>query len=98
MRPCTCEKPDCIACNLYRTSPKHRHFWDTGEQLPPERPSVCSLLSERVEFRAGCDSGWMCRHTCTSTDPAVAEHLGGVMEAVPGSDCQTCNGYTPRDS
>ena len=62
------------------------------------RTTLCTSLGERVEFRAGCDSGWMCRHTCTSTDPAVAEHLGGVMEAVPGSDCQDCPGYTPRTS
>lgn len=59
------------------------------------RTALCTSLGDRVEFRAGCDSGWMCRHRCNSTDPKVAEHLGGVMEAVPGDDCQTCPGYPP---
>lgn len=63
---------------------------------PATRTTLCTSLGERIEYRAGCDSGWMCKHACNSTDPAVVEHLGGVMEAVPGSDCQDCPGYTPH--
>jgi len=62
----------------------------------PTRSLPCVSLGERIEFRAGCDSGWMCRHACTSSRPDVVAHLGGVSEAVPGDDCQTCPGYSAR--
>lgn len=42
MRPCTCDKLDCPPCKLYRTSVRHRHFWDTGEE------AVCDHLGEPI--------------------------------------------------
>lgn len=57
------------------------------------RSLPCVSLGERVEFRAGCSSGFMCQHACTSSRPDVVTHLGGVPLAVPGDDCQTCPGY-----
>lgn len=63
-----------------------------------ERRSLpCVSLGERIEYQAGCSSGWMCRHACTSSRPDVLSHLGGVSEAVPGDDCQTCPGYAARE-
>ena len=59
----------------------------------PARPLMCSMIGERIEFKSWCSNGWMCKHKCTSTRPDVSEHLGGIMEAVPGDDCQTCPGY-----
>ncbi|MBL8865212.1 MAG: hypothetical protein JNK93_06575 [Planctomycetia bacterium] len=53
----------------------------------------CVDLGERIEVRAGCASGWMCRHECRSRQRDVMEHLGEVPEAVPGDDCQDCPGF-----
>lgn len=53
----------------------------------------CVDLGERIEVRAGCASGWMCRHECRSRQREVMEHLGEVPEAVPGDDCQDCPGF-----
>lgn len=60
------------------------------------RSLPCVSLGKRVEFRAGCSSGFMCQHVCTLLRPDVVAHLGGVSLAVPGDDCQTCPGYAPR--
>ena len=53
----------------------------------------CVDLGEQIEVRAGCASGWMCRHECRSRQSDVMEHLGEVPEAVPGDDCQDCPGF-----
>ncbi len=53
----------------------------------------CVDLGDRIEVRAGCASGWMCRHECRSRQRDVMEHLGEVAEAVPGDDCQDCPGF-----
>ncbi len=71
--------------------------------------SWCRFLGPRVEYRAGCDSGWMCSHKCDSARREdqelhlrVVAHLGPAEESdprcVPGEplDCQTCPGHVPR--
>lgn len=67
---------------------------------PPKRVSlVCGSLGKRIEFRADCASGRMCRHECNSTLPAVLEYLGGVAVTVPGEDCgDECPGYVAREN
>jgi hypothetical protein len=62
---------------------------------PSGRVLQCVSLGERVEFRAGC-GGWNCLHKCDSKRADVADHLGGIMEATPGDDCQDCPGYVAR--
>lgn len=69
---------------------------ETAATTTAMRSLPCVSLGERIEFRAGCSTGWMCRHACTSSRPDVVAHLGGVSEAVPGDDCQTCPGYSAR--
>ncbi len=84
---------DCATCwrraNPYRTDP------NKPRPAPLVRQKFCLHLAERTEFRAGC-GGWNCLHVCKSDVPAVFDHLGGVMEAVPGDDCQDCPGYVAR--
>ena len=59
----------------------------------------CIRIGQRVEFRADCPTGFMCRHECTSKRKDVAAHLGGVMQATPGDDCMDCPGreFAPSD-
>lgn len=52
----------------------------------------CLLLADRIDFNTGC-SGWNCKHRCASDRDDVARHLGGIMETVPGDDCQDCPGF-----
>lgn len=107
-RPCEHTEivENCICCATYVKFPRHRHFWDTGERLPPD-PTVpiakpvpkekikrmCNKLGERLEELLTCPTGWRCNHVCTSTDPAVIAHLNGIMVARPSHDCQECPGH-----
>ena len=64
--------------------------------LSPLR-SFCRHLGERIEFLAGCQSGFNCKWKCASAKPEVVAHLSGVMEVVPGrDDCQECPGWEGR--
>lgn len=64
-----------------------------GEAASEREGRRCRLLGRRIEHRAGCRSGWACRHECGSDREDVRIHLGGVAQAVPGEDCRDCPGF-----
>lgn len=57
------------------------------------RVAQCRFIGKRLEEKAGCNSGWRCRHVCGSSDQKAVSHLSGIMEAVPAVDCQECPVY-----
>lgn len=104
-RPCNHTEivENCKCCELYVKFRRHRHFWDTGERLPPD-PSeplpaalpaqkikrLCPSIGKQLEVLATCPSGWRCLHECNSNDPRAIKHLSGIMQTRPSVDCQEC--------
>lgn len=87
------EAGDCLSCGQQVIAAMEAAHLATGpERIPLLR---CHHLGGRKEFRAGCLSGFGCRHACRNDRPDVAAHLAPHPgETTPSEDCgPDCPGY-----
>ena len=86
--------PGCVHCRLAARLAPASPGRAAQRSDPPAR---CASLGERLEWRAGCQSGLGCRHRCDSADPRVPGVVGLPMVCVPQEDCgPACPGYHVR--
>lgn len=95
-RPCTCDKPGCIPCELYRTSPRHREMWDSDGTQKLRYPHMGEMV---INFASaiGEGVGQVLTGTNPVSDKEVHEKRLTICESCPSgsydkeqSRCREC--------